>query len=591
MSILFLILATSCQREVNDGGNGGTGETPDQVMVQAGIRGVVVDENNQPVQGATVKSGANSTTTDRYGVFRFSNISLSRDNGYVRVEKAGYFNGLRSFVTTAGLIHNVKIRLLPKTIAGSFSASSGGTITLVSGGKAVLPANAVTDANGNAYTGMVNVAMTWIDPTAANLPDIMVGDLRGITTEGQERGLDTYGMLGVELTGAGGQPLKMAAGQTAELNFPIPAALAARAPQTIDLWHFDEGKGRWIQEGTATRNGNQYQARVSHFSFWNCDVPFPLVNLCMKLVNAANNQPLAGVQVRLKMTNGFGSYGYTDSVGNLCGRVPKNEPLLLQVIDQCNTVAYSQPIGPFGADVSLGTVAATLPSGNTLTVTGTLTNCAGAAVTNGTVSIYADFGHSYSIPVTNGSFTFTMIRCSSSTTTFAVKGTDLDTYKESILYNGYGNGSTVSIGNMQACSTGLSEYIEYIIDGVPYMWVDLGYPDQLQTFDSVITGPYPAKTGIQGHFVIAGNAETTHFTFEHNGVPGVYPLVGSIRVTDRAGNLPRWKEIVTPNPTLNITAFGPPGTGYVEGNFNLLMRYPSPNSTRNILCTFKVKRD
>lgn len=589
---LFLFTFISCQREVNDSGNGntGTGGVDDNVTVIAGVRGVVVDENNQPVQGATVKSGANTTTTDRYGVFRFNNIQLSKENGYVRVEKTGYFNGNRSFVTTAGRIHNVRIKLLPKSVTGTFAATAGGTITLASGGKVVLPANAITDAGGNVYTGSVNVAMTWIDPTASNLPDIMVGDLRGVATDGQERGLATYGMLGVELTGGGGQSLKIATGKTAELNFPIPAAVAGNAPNTIDLWHFDEVKGRWIQEGTAVKSGNSYTAQVSHFSFWNCDAPFPLVNLCMRLVNAANSQPLINVQVRIKRPDGSYSYGYTDSTGNLCGKVPKNEALVLQLMDQCNTVAYSRNIGPFSGDASLGTVSVTLPSANTLTITGMLTNCTGGNVTNGAVVIYTDFGNSYSIPVTNGNFAFTLVRCSASTLSFAAKGVDLANNQESILYNSYGTSGTVNIGTLQACGAGLSEYIEYIIDGVPYLWVDLGYPDQIQTFDSVTTGPYPAKTLVHGHFVIAGNAETTHFSFSHNNSPGTYPVVGYIKVTDRAGNMPRWTEILTPNPTINITAMGPAGSGYIEGNFNLLMRDPAPNSTRNILCTFKVQR-
>ena len=89
--------------------------------------------------------------------------------------------------------------------AGNFSGSAGGTINITGGGKLVIPTAAVTDAGGAAYNGTVNVAMTWIDPTAPNLSSIVMGDLRGVTTTGVERGLTTYGMLGVELTGAGGQ--------------------------------------------------------------------------------------------------------------------------------------------------------------------------------------------------------------------------------------------------------------------------------------------------------------------------------------------------------------------------------------------------
>ncbi|MCX6319381.1 MAG: carboxypeptidase-like regulatory domain-containing protein [Bacteroidetes bacterium] len=592
---IFFLFFTSCQREAKDTrpdtGNG----AGDAVMVTAGVRGVVVDENNQPVSGATVKSGINITTTDRYGVFRFNNIQLSKENGYVRVEKAGYFNGNRSFVTMEGRIHNVRIKLLPKSISGTFAANTGGTVSLINGGKLIMPANAVTDASGNAYNGTVSVAMTWIDPTAANLPDIMVGDLRGITTGGEERGLATYGMLGVELTGTGSQPLKVATGKAAALTFPIPASIAGTAPNTIDLWHFDETKGRWIQEGTATKNGTNYEAQVSHFSFWNCDAPFPLINLCMRLVNAANSQPLINVQVRIKRNDGSYSYGYTDSTGNLCGKVPKNEPLLLEVMNQCNAVAWSQNIGPFSADASLGTVSVVVPAANTLTITGTLTNCANVNVTNGAVVIYTDFGSSYSIPVTNGNFSFTLLRCSSSTLNFAAKGIDLSVYKESLIYNGSGTSGTVNIGTLQACSAGLSEYIEYIIDGVPYTWADLGSPNELGAIDSVNAGTYPTKTIILGQHVSGGAAETTYFTFLNNASTGVFPLLGSniyeIKVADPVSGVMRYTQIVSPaNPTITITTFGALPNGYIEGNFTADMLLNGVGSVHHVVCHFKVKR-
>ena len=169
-----LLLFTACQKELS-GSISNNLPGIDMEKVNAGIRGIVVDQNNQPVMGATVTSGTNTTSTDRYGVFRFNNISLSKANGYVKVTKPGYFTGSRSFVTTAGRIHNVRIKLLPKIIVGNFSGPAGGTITLAGGAKLVVPAAAISDAGGNAYTGTVNVAMTWIDPTSPNLPEIGPG--------------------------------------------------------------------------------------------------------------------------------------------------------------------------------------------------------------------------------------------------------------------------------------------------------------------------------------------------------------------------------------------------------------------------------
>ncbi|MBL7723751.1 MAG: carboxypeptidase regulatory-like domain-containing protein [Chitinophagaceae bacterium] len=589
---LSFLLFTACQREIDDPGGitPPTGGVDDNITVVAGVRGVVVDENSQPVAGATVTSGTNSTTTDRYGVFRFNNINLSKANGYVKVTKTGYFTGSRTFVTTAGRIHNVRIRLLPKTTTGTFAASAGGTVTLGTGGKLVMPANAITDASGAAYTGTVNIAMTWIDPTAPNLPEIVVGDLRGITTDGQERGLETFGMLGVEMTGAGGQTLKIAAGKTAELTFPVPAAILANAPATIDLWHFDETKGRWIQEGTAAKTGSNYIAQVSHFSFWNCDAPFPLVDLCMTLQNAANNQPLNNVQVRIVRQNGSYGTGWTDSLGNVCGKVPKNELLILQVMNLCNGLAYTQNIGPFSSNTSLPPISVSLAGPNSLVVSGILTNCSNSNVTNGAVVVYTNNGNSFSVPVANGNFSFILISCGSTPISFSVTGIDLATQKQSVMYNGSAVSGSVNVGTLQACGS-LDEYIEYIINGVPVNWFDLGNPNTITPYDSVSHIGYVTQTSVYGQWVVNNNVEATYFWFNHNETPGSYPLkVGVVDINNNAGTY-NLKHYVSSNPTINITSIGPAGTGYIEGNFTeQLQGFNGTGPIFNVICHFRVKR-
>lgn len=582
-----LLLFTGCQREI-DAPAGGTTNTGvnDNIMVVAGMRGIVIDENGQLVAGAAVTSGTSTTTTDRYGLFRFNNINISKTNGYVRVVKQGYFTGTRTFIATAGRIHNVRIRLLPKTNTGTFTGTTGGTITLAGGGKLVMPANAVTDASGNAYTGVVNVAMTWIDPTASNLPEIVPGDLRGLTTSNEERGLETYGMLGVEMTGPGGQVLKIAAGKKAELTFPLPAAISGTAPATIDLWHFDEATGRWKQEGTATKTGSNYIAQVSHFSFWNCDAPFPLINLCMTLVNAANSQPLNNVQVRIKRTNGSYGSGWTDSSGNLCGRVPKNEALVLQVMDQCNNVAYSQNIGPFSADATLGTISVTLPTANTLTITGTVTNCAGSNVTNGAAVIYVAGGYSYSVPVTNGTFSHTMVRCSGGTINFSILGVDYTSLQQSVPVSGTGTTGIVNAGTIQACGTSSAQFAEFIIDGTPYNFTVP--PDQFGCGDSTGTwGTYTNKTSFYGFKGNGGTATGSfNLTFPNNQLPGSFPILnGIMQYTASVQAL----QFLGSAPVVNITAFGSAGGGFIEGNYTELMNVSGTPKT--VICNFRIRRN
>jgi len=521
ITVLMLLAVISCQKPISrvdpapNPNPNPTTETQvnDNEMVTASVRGVVVNENNIPVQGATVKSGSNTTTTDRYGVFRFSNISLSKANGTVKVEQNGYFNAFRTFVTTASRIHNVRIQLIPKTNTGSFPGAAGGTINIAGGGKLVIPTAAITDAGGTAYNGTVNVAMTWIDPTAPNLSSIVMGDLRGVTSDGVERGLSTYGMLGVELTGASGQALKIAVGKTAELTFPIPASLSSTAPATIDLWHFDEATARWKQEGTATKTGSNYIANVSHFSFWNCDAPFPLIDLCMTLVKAPESTPFVNAQVRIKRTVN-GSYGY--------GR-------------------------------------------------------ANANVTSGAAVVYIAGGYSYSIPVTNGAFSLTIVRCASGTINFSVLGIDYTAQQQSGPVAGSGNTGTVNAGTIQACGTSSVEYAEFLVDGNPVSFT--APPDSLISFVQGAT-----RSVYANRFTTPGSNTSASFGYTDITSPGTTPLlncfVNSLNSTSQ--------QIITPSPVINITAVGPVMTGFIEGNFNVQMNFSG--TTRTVACTFRVRR-
>ncbi len=583
LTIFSIVLLASCgpDSELNPNGD----QNFPEGSITASVYGTVIDENNQPVVGATVKSGSNTTTTDRFGVFQFKNILLGKSNGYVRVEKAGYFNGNKSFYPTPGRTHNVKIKLIPKTVTVTLNANTGGTVNFTGGASLFLPTSAIADAAGNPFTGSVTVSMTWIDPTAPNLPDLVPGELRGWTTANEERGLETYGMIGVDLTGPGNTKLYMAPGRTAQLTFPVPASLAGSAPTIIDLWNFDEASGRWEQEGTATKTGSNYVGNVSHFSFWNVDAQFPVVNLCMGLQNQSN-QPLNNVQVRIKRANGSYGYGRTDNFGKLCGKVPKNESLVLQVMDQCDNVIYSQNIGPFSTDVDLGTISVVLPTSNTLTITGTLVDCNNSNVTNGAVSIYVSGGNNYYVPVTNGTFSLTILKCNTNTN-FAYYGSDFVNNQSGVTANGTGTTGTVNLGNVSACGNATNEYIDYLIGGNIYSFRTPGSFSQLDT--ALTNSNYFFRTLINALPVI--NSDNTKIIFDNNALPGDWPL-WAVRV--QISSIPVLAtQFVNPNPVVHITRFGQPGQ-YIEGYFSeqmILAGFNGMTTIGNVTCNFRVRRN
>ena len=208
---LFLLFTIGCKRDnVLENVVPPTPPTPtinvvnDATQVTASVSGIILNESNAPIANAVVTSGAATTTTNSNGMFIFQNISLSKENGSVTVVKAGYFKGVRSFKTTVGKNHTVRLQLIQKVLSGSVNAAAGGTINSNGSATIIFPTAAFVTSTGAAYTGTVNVYSRWIDPTAANLPSIIPGDLRGIGTNGAENLLETYGMVGAELEDASG---------------------------------------------------------------------------------------------------------------------------------------------------------------------------------------------------------------------------------------------------------------------------------------------------------------------------------------------------------------------------------------------------
>jgi hypothetical protein len=439
---------------------------PDQT-VTASLQGRVVDENGIPVQGAAVTSGAATTSTDINGVFSFSNISLSSRFGFVKVVKQGYFTGSRSIITNAGASNYVNIQLVPRAVSGTFPAPTGGKVAVSTGDSAAFAASSVVEAStGTAYTGMVTVYANYLNPTDPNLYKYMPGDLRGIGSDGFETALQSFGMIDVEMQDASGNPLQLAAGQQATLTFTIPDSLLSVAPATIPLWYFNDTTGRWIQQGTAVRQGNSYVGQVGHFTFWNCDAPMGTVNFTVHVIDQFGN-PVAYRYIQFTL-DGYGARGgYTDSTGFAQGLIPKGEHLLMQVLSECGGFVGGVNVGPALTDQALGTVTVNMVDAK-LTITGTVVDCSNNPVDSGFVNALVD-GLNYRAVVTNGAFSLPVSRCYESNASVQLLAEDLATSQASTVATITADTGTVSAGTLSACSNVVvNPYINFTLGANSY---------------------------------------------------------------------------------------------------------------------------
>jgi hypothetical protein len=382
--MLIFLSVSACKKEDEQESSPGS-DLWGQSM-SASAYGIVLDENNMPVEGATVKAGSKTTTTDAQGVFRINGFSAYKNLGYVKVEKVGYFLGSRSFVPLSGG-NRLSIRLLSNSSDGSINAISGGTVSdLGSDVSVALSANSIVK-NNSPYTGTVRVAIRNITTQSNYFSEEMPGNLIG-AQDNQSLGLVSYGMLAAELTDNNGEVLQLASGQKATVRLPIAPQQLGSAPSSIDLWSFDEQNGYWKHEGVATKQNNEYVAQVSHFSFWNCDIPLDWITI-EGTITDAGGQPLQGATVTLNsQTNGTAS-DITNAQGQFSGWVPAGQTFIMTVqLPSCtgnDTTVYTQSIGPFSVNTTLDPIAVNLPG--TIQVTGVIVDCNNIAQSSGYVLV------------------------------------------------------------------------------------------------------------------------------------------------------------------------------------------------------------
>ena len=298
---LIMLLFASCEIDnISDPTNSNQSTDPTEFTNNFGNEitrnfiGEIIDINNLPLSSVAVTIGDQTVLTDNNGIFIINDAIVNERFGYVKANKAGYIHASRAVVPSEGT-NKVRIMMLSETVTGTTTSGIEETISLPNGASVALDGNYINE-DGEVYSGDVNVIMHFLDPMDDDMEDQMPGMLYAANIQNEERMLKTFGMLAVELRGENGQDLNLAEDSSAEISVPVDESLIATAPNSIPLWHFDEVNGYWIEEGEATLVGNTYVGSVSHFTFWNYDIPKEAVNVCFTLENEIGNK-LANVQI------------------------------------------------------------------------------------------------------------------------------------------------------------------------------------------------------------------------------------------------------------------------------------------------------
>ncbi len=578
--IVIITILSSCKKnEVTT--------TPDPIIpfenaktITTIVAGKVTAQDGTALNNVEITIGTSTTVTDANGNFIIPKAILSEKAGFIKATKSGYFGGSRTIIAKEKVINNVVIQLIKKTISGDFTNANGGTITVATGGSVVFPANAVVTKSGAAYSGTVKVSAYFLDPTSSSCYKEMPGDLRGINASNNEQVLTSYGMMAVELNGSNGEALQLATGKSATVTFPIAAAIKGAAPTTIPLWFFDETKGMWVEQGSATKTGNNYVGTVSHFTWWNCDWGGGPIKLTATFVDQ-NGNPLSNYHVWMLPANSSsgGGHGMTATDGSLTGNVPANEAINIKIESNsyCGiayAVLYTATVGPFTQNTNPGniTVNLTTQAPSTISIKGTVLDCSNNPVASGYAIVHFN-NQSYYAHIYNGAFSFTNTFCTNAPTgTATIDVFDLSTLKKNTTpstINISGSG-VFNIGQIAACGVQVAvHYTASFVDqnGASFAGFYVNFSGDT-TFNI-----YPQTNTINA--IIPANKVLIRKTFAYTNCGG-YVLVDSTQIgpfaTDfNAGTI----SITVPQPssfiisgTVKDCSNNPVALGYAVAQIN-----------------------
>lgn len=526
-----LFIFSACTKDLDKLTTIETIPTP-SVKVSASFIGLIVDEQAVPVVDAMVKIGSENGITDENGFFKLSGL-FDNKGTVIEVEKDGFFNAYGNVIPVKD--GTVQVRFILKARTNTNIASSSKVYVHTADNFQVsFQEDAYQNLQKETYTGEVTIQSTFLDPSSDKFSNEYVGNLIG-TSEQKANLIQPFGIINLELFSDNGTPLQI--NKSANITMKVPAAFRDKVPSEASLWYLDTDSGVWIEEGTATLNGDFYEGTVDHFTNWclGTGIPFETSTLSGKITQQGNPYPNA--RLGLSYNPVLRSEYYADENGNYVIEVLNEQDFKLELLDDCRTVLTSitEPVG-ISSDREIN-IEVPLTA-NSFSISGTLTDCEENPVANGyvLVSYQGNDFNQVILADENGQYKLSFENCNSDNA--LVKGFDptSDLTSPNVEIEGSG------VYDLPTCATAFQGELIFTIDGEePYIIKNCSFTKE-RTFVAEVEvdeytikaldlfPTYPSVTGIFADYTI--------IFFIKVGNTGPFPPGGPMTLPEISGNPP-----------------------------------------------------
>lgn len=350
--------------------NDSTSSTQSQeVMVERSVTALIQAADGTALKGAKVTVAGQSAVTDEHGAASFRvSLPQSAKNVVVSFEKEDFIT--QSMVYDAAGLARVAANLLAvkQTIEVSKIEEAQVIQSAFLGASISIPAGAFVLPNGQPAAGKARVQFTPWDIAGSDL-NAMPANGAAVDAQGNPASLISAGMITAVFTDEAGNRLQLAQGKTADIQMHLPLSninnQAMAVGASIPMWHFNEAKGLWEEQGAGTvvadsssATGFAVHAQVSHFSTWNWDFKFDNPGSVTVQCKAAAQPVPCHITAKVELEDGSGltKVNSIPAEGTKIVNMPSKGTIHWSAKDSTGTLIGSEVSGTSGTVIiDLGT--------------------------------------------------------------------------------------------------------------------------------------------------------------------------------------------------------------------------------------------
>jgi len=349
----LLLLGVSCKEDVNiydddDDANVVANDddlTPtlgdDDDVPSASLVGIVLNAYGQPLGDVAVSilGTTSGVETDAAGRFRLDDLVPS-ERSIVTFRKEAYARTSLPIELRENIENTIVQRMAVVDHVFSFDSGDGYTFGDEEPLKLEFSSDNIVDAQGELYNGSVVVEVTVFDLVSGTDDgnEILAtpGDFTAVNSVGEEKTLESYGMVQVNMTTPSGEDLQLGS-QASTIRLPVQSlGVPPIIGDEIAAWSYNETLGKWEEEavGIVAEFDGQlvWEFEAAHFSTWNCDRPISTHGCLTGTVTDSAGTPRSGATVRaVGITYISTTTARTTQDGSFCLEVKNGETVWAEI--------------------------------------------------------------------------------------------------------------------------------------------------------------------------------------------------------------------------------------------------------------------